>query len=95
MTLLSSVLNFHCKKTLASYREGSDQEAVVLPGCKELVQRYRGQRRQTDCRGFQKMAVILVGKVAGVQPRLVQGACCSVDSVLAKCPRPCSQGVHG
>lgn len=41
------------------------------------------------------MAVILVGKVAGVQPRLVQGACCSVDSVLAKCPRPCSQGVHG
>lgn len=83
------------KKILASYREGSAQEAVVLPGCKELVQRDRGQRRKTYCRGFQKIAVILVGKVAEVQPMLGQGACCSVDSILAKCPCPCSQGIHG
>lgn len=61
------------KKILAPYRDGSDQDAVVLPGCKGFVQRYRGQRRQTYCRGFQKMAVILVGKVAEVQPRLGQG----------------------
>lgn len=33
-------------------------------------------------------------KMVGIQLRLGWGTCCSVDSILAKSPRPCSQGVH-